>query len=65
VFGCRGGNTKYANVKLVDILGNDKYDGFVGRHLAAICLNIIGQDRLLERADPGHHVERLASDRFL
>ena len=41
VFACRGGNTKYTNIKLVDILGNDKYDNFVGRHLAATYLNIL------------------------
>lgn len=41
LFHCKGGNTKYANVKLVDILGQDKYEGFIGRHLAATYLNIL------------------------
>lgn len=41
VFHCKGGNTQYANVKLVDILGSNKFDGFVGRHLAATYLNIL------------------------
>jgi len=41
VFFCKGGNAKYANVKLVDILGDDKYDAFVGRDLAATYLNIL------------------------
>ena len=41
VFQCRGANSGYADVKLVEILGRDKYDNFVGRHLAATYLNVL------------------------
>lgn len=42
VFRCKGGNyDNYANIKLVDILGKDKYSRFVGRDMAATYLNIL------------------------
>lgn len=41
VFSCYGKNREFADVRLVEILGRDKYDSFVGRHLAATYLNIL------------------------
>lgn len=41
LFSCRGKYAEYANVRLVDILGKDRYEGFVGRYLATTWLNIM------------------------